>query len=87
MKTNRICLGGDTPVLKKFEEDVERLTGQKAENIRRQSLSEIRRGTEGRHGRTMRFISMFPFIGRGNVMRDRMVSHDRVEKMLDEALR
>ena len=34
----------------------------------------------------MRFVSYFPFVGRGNVLRGRLLSHKEVEEELDRAL-
>jgi hypothetical protein len=35
----------------------------------------------------MKFESRFPLIGRGNVMRDRVIDHESVEADLEQALR
>jgi hypothetical protein len=73
--------------LRKLEATVERATGQSAETLRNQTLSELRRRTEGKIGHRMKFQSLFPLVGRGNVMRDRLIDHESVEAALKHALR
>jgi hypothetical protein len=70
-----------------LEKAVEKATGEKIEDLRSRSLEETRRVAESRHRRPLIFISKFPFIGRGNVMRDRLITHEEVEESLDEALK
>ena len=73
--------------LRSLEKSVEQLTGQKAKELRNHTLSSLRAKVESEHGAPLRFVSRFPFIGRGNVLRDRVVSHQSVEQQLDAALR
>jgi hypothetical protein len=70
-----------------IEQAVQKQTGRSVADLRRQTLSERRRDVERKKGRRMRFFSAFPFIGRGNVLRDCTVDHDTVERDLDKALR
>jgi hypothetical protein len=64
------------------------LTGRTAAEIRTSTLTESRRKIESsRRGEGMSIVSRFPFIGRGNIMRDRLLSHEQVERSLSEALR
>ena len=70
-----------------LEQAVEQLTGESVAQLRGRSLEETRALAEKRSGRPFQFISSFPFIGRGNVMRDRVISHQEVEASLDRALR
>ena len=69
-----------------LEQAVEQLTGESVALLRSRSLEETRKVAEKRHGRAFRFISRFPFIGRGNVLRDRLVTRKDVEATLDRAL-
>jgi hypothetical protein len=69
-----------------LERAVEASTGERVEVIRSRSLEETRRLAEKRQGRPLKFVSHFPFIGRGNVLRDRLVSHEQVEADLDAVL-
>ena len=73
-----------SPILQRA---VEKATGETILQLRGRSLEDTRRVAEQRNRRPLKFISKFPFIGRGNVMRDRLVTHDAVEASLDEALR
>lgn len=70
-----------------LERAVERATGENVDVLRARPISDTRRIAEQRRGRPFQIISRFPFIGRGNVMRDRILSHERVEAELDRALR
>lgn len=70
-----------------LDQAIERATGESVEELRLRTIEETRRIAEERTGRAMRFMSAFPFIGRGNVLRDRVISHDDVEAVLDRALR
>ncbi len=70
-----------------LERAIELATGESVEELRLRTMDETRRIAEQRAGHAMRFMSAFPFIGRGNVLRDRVVSHDDVEAELTRALR
>lgn len=69
-----------------FRKAIESVVGEDLETIRRSTIPELRRRAESRHGRPLQFRSRFPFIGRGNVLRDRLVPHEEVERRLDKAL-
>lgn len=77
----------DTPVKTSLERAIERATGQPIESLRNSTLTEQRRIVEEKTGHRLVFTRNFPFIGRGNVMRDQTVSHEEVEKLLAEAIR
>ena len=64
---------------KAFECAAEVALGESIESIRRTPICEQRLAKEKELGRPLRFRSYFPFIGRGNVLRDRAVPHERVE--------
>lgn len=70
-----------------LEKIVERDTGERAEDLRAQPLDEFRVKIERAHKRVLHFVSKFPFLGRGNVMRDKIVDHATVDRMLDAAVR
>ncbi|MDD4889159.1 MAG: hypothetical protein PHU85_04460 [Phycisphaerae bacterium] len=76
-----------TTVLALLEKAVERATGESAETLRNTPVDDRRRQIERTNGVRLRFTSKFPFIGRGNVLRDRIVDHAFVERALKEALR
>jgi hypothetical protein len=65
---------------------VERLTGRSASSLRAETLTTVRLQVERASGRPLKFVSRFPFIGRGNVLRDRVISNETIERQLDEAL-
>lgn len=70
-----------------LEKVVEHDTGESAENLRSLPLDEFRVKIEHAHKRVFQFVSKFPFIGRGNIMRDKIVDHATVNRMLDAAIR
>lgn len=67
---------------------IESETGKTIREIQEQTLSDRRREVEANHkGRKMVFSDNFPFIGRGNVLRDRVLPHEEVDRQFNEALR
>jgi hypothetical protein len=70
-----------------LERAVEEKTGMLINELREMTVSEMRDRVQRREKRPTTFYSAFPFIGRGSVMHDCMVSHEEVERELDEALR
>ena len=74
-------------VIATIERAVRLATGESADVLRARPLDEHRRIVEAKlGGRRMRFLSHFPFIGRGSVLHDRTVTHEQVEADLDAAL-
>jgi hypothetical protein len=73
--------------LRRLEATVARVTGQSVETIRSQSLTELRQVTETRLKGKLTFRSRFPLVGRGNVMRDKIIDHEAVESLLGQALK
>ena len=65
---------------------IESMTGKSIEELRRLTLTEYRADVEKRLGRPLKFESRFPIIGRGNVMRNRTVSRDEIDRALDKVL-
>ena len=72
---------------REFEEAIEQGTGMSIEYIRNTPLDEIRASIERRLNKPLPIVSMFPWIGRGNVLRDRMISRKELDDSLDDALR
>ena len=70
----------------RFERAVERATGKSIGVIRETSLSDRRTEIEHQRGGRIRLTNCFPFIGRGNVLNDRLVDHEEAERALKEAL-
>lgn len=69
-----------------LELSVEKLTGKTVTALRDLSIEGYRLEIELVHKEPLRFISRFPFIGRGNVLRDRIVERKKVEEQLDAVL-
>jgi len=63
-----------------LERAVELVTGVPVEVLRKMPLDECRSALEQARGKPLTFRSRFPLVGRGNVLRDRTVSHDRAER-------
>jgi hypothetical protein len=55
--------------------------------VSKMSLPELRTYIEHKNGKKMKIKSFFPLIGRGNVLGDKILSHEKVEELLSEALR
>jgi hypothetical protein len=70
-----------------FEQTIKEATGHSVEQIQQTPLDELRRDVEKKRGRLLKFVSSFPWVGRGNVMRDRLVSHEEAETAYDDAIR
>jgi hypothetical protein len=70
-----------------FERALEHATGETIESLRKMPIDERRRMIERKKGRRMRFTSRFPFIGRGTILHNDILSREEVEERLDEALR
>jgi hypothetical protein len=62
-------------------------TGHSVEYLKNTPLDEIRANAEAERGESIEFASNFPLIGRGNVMRDRLVSHKDALAAYDDAIR
>ena len=69
-----------------LERAVELLTKRSIDEIRATPLDEFRKSVELKHRRPLRFVSRYPRVGRGNVLRGRNLSAEEIESMLDEAL-
>ncbi|MCK5861176.1 MAG: hypothetical protein KAH38_01735 [Candidatus Hydrogenedentes bacterium] len=70
-----------------FADAIKSKTGKTLEELSNMTLREMQTVIEKRIGRSVVIETHFPIIGRGNVMRDRLVSHKAVEKSLEESLR
>jgi hypothetical protein len=70
-----------------FERTVEISLGEPIEQVRNMTISDRRDAREKNSGKRVRFSSYFPLVGRGNVLRDRVVNHEDAESALRKALR
>lgn len=66
---------------------IEQKTGESIEQLQAETLWERRRKIEARHPWRMRVIRYFPFIGRGSVMGEHLLSHEDVANEFDRAIR
>ena len=69
-----------------LERTIEQATGLSIEAVRNTTIDERRRQVEKKNNASTRFYSVFPLIGRGNVARERIISHKAVEEMFNKAL-
>jgi phosphoribosylformylglycinamidine (FGAM) synthase-like amidotransferase family enzyme len=78
------CLPLSETIVRAIESEM----GKTIREVQEQTLSDRRREVEANHkGRRMMFSINFPFIGRGNVLRDRVLSHEEIDKQFNEALK
>lgn len=70
----------------KVIERSEKTTGLTAEEIRAYSPGRLRIHLEKKNNTIIKCVSEFPVIGRGNVLRDELVSHDSLNDEIDELL-
>lgn len=71
----------------RFERTVERALGESIEAIRMTTVAQRRASRELVTGKPVRYVSCFPLIGRGNVLRDKAVDHRTADAILRKALR
>lgn len=69
-----------------FEKAVERAAGTSIDVLRDTPIDEFRRTVERRCGKPTHFFTEFPWIGRGNVLRDRCTSHEEAEAAYESAI-
>jgi len=65
---------------------VERLSGKTVHQLRKTPISEWRAVAEKAHKAPISFFSIFPWIGRGSVMRKYFISHAEVSRLFDDAV-
>lgn len=66
---------------------IERKTGKSIDQLQSETISERREEVEAKAGTPLRLLRHFPFIGRGSVMGDFILSHNEVDRQLNRALR
>ena len=69
-----------------IEKNAEKLTGLSAEEIRRFSPGELRCYLEKKNKKKFSFTSEFPVIGRGSVLRDSIITTEKINKEIDKIL-
>jgi hypothetical protein len=71
---------------KKFFKTVQKNIGLSLSDINKLNPIEINTYIEKRNGKKIKITSEFPFIGRGNVLRDGIITHDKVNQEIDKIL-
>ena len=68
------------------EKNVAALIGLPVEVIRMYSPSELRHYLEKKNKRKISFTTEFPAIGRGNVLRDNIITSEEINRDIDKIL-
>ena len=68
------------------EKNAETLIGLPSEIIRKYSPDELRAHLENKNKRKFSFTTVFPVIGRGNVLRDSIKTSEEINKDIDRIL-
>ena len=69
-----------------FFKNLEKHIGFSLSKIKDVSPGEINRYLEMKSGKKIRITTEFPFIGRGNVLRDGIITHDQINQDIDNIL-
>lgn len=69
-----------------FERAIEKMTGESVDSLREMPIDGWRQIIEDKHKKPMLFVSLFPLIGRGNVLGRRTLSRQEIEDKLDKVL-
>ena len=69
-----------------IEKNAEKVVGLSAEEIRKCSPGELRHYLEKRNKKKFSFTTEFPIIGRGNVLRDSIITSEEIDKEIDKIL-
>ena len=67
------------------EKNAEKVTGLTVSKIREYSPNQFRKHLESKKGK-FSFRSFFPIIGRGNVLRDNLVTSSEIDAEIDKIL-
>ncbi|MCL2440389.1 MAG: hypothetical protein FWD14_01485 [Treponema sp.] len=67
-------------------ENAEKVVGLSAEEIRKYSPCELRSHLEIKNKKKFSFKTEFPVIGRGNVLRDSIITSEEINKDIDKIL-
>jgi hypothetical protein len=71
---------------KQLSENISKKIGLSMEELKRLNPTEIAFFLEKKHNKKLSFSSEFPFIGRGNVLRDGVVTSEQINKDIDRIL-
>jgi len=67
--------------------NISKKIGLSVSEVRRKNPVEIASVLEKKHNKQLTFSSEFPFIGRGNVLRDGVVTSDQINQDIDRILK
>lgn len=67
----------------KVSENISNRIGMSLEDIKDKDPIEFRAFLEKKSNKKIIFTSEFPFIGRGNVLRDRTITTEKINKQID----
>ena len=70
----------------KFFKVIEKNVGFGLSEIKKLNPIEINSYLKKKSGNKINITSEFPFIGRGNVLRDGIISHDKINQEIDKIL-
>ena len=70
----------------KLLKHIENKVGLSVKDIRSNSPYKTRIYLEGKNKKTLKFVSAFPFIGRGNVLRDGIRERSQINYEIDQIL-
>jgi hypothetical protein len=73
-------------LLNVVEQNVSSLMGLPIKEIKEMSASDIRHHIEQHKNAELAFVSDFPFIGRGNVLRDNLITTAELDSNIDSIL-
>ena len=71
---------------KEFFRIVQKNIGLSLSDINRLNPIDISAYIEKRNGKKIKITTEFPFIGRGNILRDGIITHDKVNQEIDKIL-
>jgi len=69
-----------------IEKNVEKTVGLSVDEIRRYSPDELRRFLEEKNKKKFSFITEFPVIGHGNILRDSIITTEEINREIDKIL-
>ena len=73
-------------MIEKIIKNIEHKTGLSIYDIYKLNPIDISRKIEQKTGKELSFSSEFPYIGRGNVLRDGLVEHKQINSEIDSIL-
>ena len=66
--------------------NISKKTGLSIDKIRQMSPREQKLYLEKRNNKKINFVSKFPFIGRGNVLRDGIIDNKDINRQIDKMI-